>query len=106
MTALDWTEIFLFILLLLAATPLMGRYMALLFGSSQAPFPSLASFEKGIYNLSGIDASKEMNGREYLNALLLFSGIGLGFLFFILLLQGYLPLQAPKDFPVWSGRLP
>jgi K+-transporting ATPase ATPase A chain len=54
------------------------------------------NWETPLFNLLKINPYSEMSAKEYLNALLLFNGIGLVFLFLLLVLQGHLPLNHEK----------
>lgn len=92
-------ELVAYILLLLAAAPLLGRYMAFIFSDGEkTTLPVFGWLEKKIYIFCGIDPVEEMGWKEYAKALLLFNGFGLIFLFLLQLLQGILPLN-PQSFP-------
>jgi potassium-transporting ATPase potassium-binding subunit len=84
-------QFLLFILLLLAAVPLVGRYMAFIFGASSA-----LPVEGRIYALCGIDPSKEMAWWEYAKAVLWFNLVGLLFLFLLQLCQRWLPFNPER----------
>jgi K+-transporting ATPase ATPase A chain len=88
----------IFILLLLVVVPLLGRYMAKIFNDSPvSPFPILGNIERLIYRICHIEPDHEMSWKEYAKALLCFNFAGLVFLFLLLLLQGWLPLN-PQGF--------
>ena len=96
---LKWIELALFIALLLATFPLLGRYMAAIFRDGAEPsYPLLGWIEKSIYRLCGVDPGQEMNWKNYVKALLYFNLFGFLFLFFLQLAQGWLPLN-PEHFP-------
>lgn len=95
----NWLELSLFILLFLAASLFLGRYMAFIFqDNSDVPYPLLGWLEKGIYRLCGINPNDEMTGKEYVQSMLYFNLFGFLFLFLLQLLQGWLPLN-PQHFP-------
>lgn len=62
-----------------------------------------AAIEAVLWRICGVQM-KEMNGRQYLLALLLFNLAGMIFLFTLLMLQGVLPLN-PQHFPGLSWHL-
>lgn len=93
-----WFELGLFLLLFLAAAPLLGRYLFVIFKDGEnRSFPILGWLENTIYRLCNIDPQQEMNWKEYLQALLCFNLFGLIFLFGLQLAQGWLPLN-PEHF--------
>lgn len=100
-----WIQVLAFIGLLIALTPLLGRYLAaLLMGQQTFLHPILGWLENGLYRCSGADPSKEMSWIEYAKALLLFNLFGFLALFLLQLMQGYLPLN-PQNFPATSWHL-
>lgn len=97
-----WLEIAIFILLLLAIFPLLGKYLAFIFSdeesnSSSPRFVLLTWLEKTVYRLGGIDSNQEMGWKDYAKAMLWFNFFGLIFLFALQLFQGWLPLN-PQNF--------
>ncbi|MGI4860045.1 MAG: potassium-transporting ATPase subunit KdpA [Janthinobacterium lividum] len=81
------------VLLLVLAFPL-GRYItAVLDGSSVVVRRWGRPLERGLYALAGIDPAAEMSWRRYAFSLLLFSGLGTVFLYALLRLQQWLPLN-------------
>lgn len=87
-----------FILFLLAAVPLLGRYMAAIFRDSDSlQIPILMHLERFIYRLCNVN-SAEMSWKTYLKALLYFNLLGFIFLFILQLIQGWLPLN-PQSLP-------
>jgi len=92
-------ELIALVVLLLIFAPLIGAWMPRLFdGRRTFLTPVLGYVEKGIYKLAGIDPFEEMVAIRYLKNLLKFNALGFFVLFFLLLLQGYLPLN-PQNFP-------
>lgn len=91
-------QLAVFILLLLIAVPLLGRYMAVIFKDNpQKSIPLLSSLENLAYRICHIDRKQEMSWKNYAKAMLYFNLTGLVFLFVLQLLQGWLPLN-PQGF--------
>ncbi|WP_440949765.1 potassium-transporting ATPase subunit KdpA [Methanosphaerula subterraneus] len=90
-------------LLLTAAAVLLGRYMARLFFNDRPPAITRA-LETPVHRLLGVDPKAEETWRGYARDLLLFNGIGVAFLFVLLLLQGFLPLN-PAGVPGFAPDL-
>ena len=87
--------------LLLLAMPL-GKYMSKVFqGQKTFLDPLLVPVEKLIYRLCRIDASQEMNWKQYAGALVIFNIFSLVIVFFTQLVQGYLPFN-----PAELGAVP
>lgn len=91
-------QLAIFIILFAIITPLVGHYMVLIFRDQPKTIPIFSSAEKFIYRLCSIDPHHEMSWKEYAKALLLFNALGFVFLFLLLFLQGWLPLN-PQGFP-------
>ncbi len=78
MTANGWFQFLLFSLLLLLAVKPVGVYMARVFeGEATWLDRILRPLERLLYKLSGVDAEKEMDWREYAFAILGFSAVSL-----------------------------
>ncbi|UWG96593.1 potassium-transporting ATPase subunit KdpA [Dehalobacter sp. DCM] len=76
----------------------LGKYMAKVFNKEKTIFdPIMLPLEKMIYRLAGINPEKEMNWKEYSKSLLLINAMGIGLLFVLQLIQGFLPLN-PQGF--------
>lgn len=97
-------QLVLFILLLMIATPLLGRYMAAVLCDEPTPIPVLTSLERSIYRICQIDPAQEMNWKQYAKAAGWFNLLGLLFLFLLQLAQGWLPLN-PQGFPAVAPAL-
>ena len=92
MSANGWLQFALYSLILLATVRPVGAYMARVFEGERTWFdPILKPIERLIYKLSGVNASEEMNWREYAFAMLGFSAVTLVFTYAILRLQAHLP---------------
>jgi K+-transporting ATPase ATPase A chain len=97
-------DVILYVGLLLVLTFLVkpfGTYISRVF---EGKVKFLAYFENLIYRLCGIHPGKEMGWRFYALSMLLFNLIGIIFLFVILLLQQFLPLN-PQGFGGFSWDL-
>jgi K+-transporting ATPase ATPase A chain len=94
MTAAAWLQLALLIGLLAVSTPLVGAYMAKVFGGGRAPGDRLlAPLERAIYRLAGVDPEREQHWTVYAISLLAFSLASVVFLYGLLRLQGHLPLN-------------
>jgi len=92
MTANGWLQFALFSLILLASVRPVGVYLArVLEGERTWLDPVLRPFERLIYRLSGVNASREMNWREYAFALLGFSAVTLLLTYGLERLQNFFP---------------
>jgi K+-transporting ATPase ATPase A chain len=87
----------LYLVLLIAVTPLLGRYMAQVFGGEKTILsPILKPVERLIYALSGVKADEEMTWKQYAVALVLFNVVGFAVVFILQLVQANLPLNPAK----------
>lgn len=97
MRSTDIIQIILFLTLLVALSPLLGKYMAKVFmGEKHFMKPVFGWLEKGIYRLSGIDSNAEMNWKTFTFSILVFNFAGFVFLFLLQMLQAQLPLNTEK----------
>lgn len=105
MDRLDLAQLILYFVCLLAAAPLLGRFMARVFeGERNFLSPALVPIERLIYRLSGIDPKEEMSWRRYAGALLIFNFLGFITVFLLQLFQRNLPLN-PQGLSNTSGHL-
>ena len=94
MDILDVAQLFLYVICLAIATPFLGRFMAKVFqGEKNLLSPILSPMERGIYKVSGVDETKEMNWKHYTWALLIFNTLGFLAVFFLQIFQKSLPLN-------------
>jgi K+-transporting ATPase ATPase A chain len=94
MTTLELLQIIIYFGLLIVCTPLLGGYMAQVFGGERTLLtPLLRPLETGVYRLAGVNADEEQNWRQYALALLIFNIIGFLLLFLLQVFQGSLPLN-------------
>lgn len=95
----SWVEMSLFFLLLIALTPLVGEYCACVLSGKQVPLLHfLRPFEISIYRMlkadhTGDGRNGEMDWKEYLYSVLLFSALGILSVNFLEIMQGKLPLN-------------
>lgn len=76
-----------------------GRFMARVFnGERNLLTPVIRPIERAVYRFCGIIESEGMSWKTYLRTFFVFNGIGILFLFILLLLQGWLPLN-PQNLP-------
>ncbi len=99
-----WIQITLTLLIVIATTPLLGRYMARVFmGEKTLLDPIINPLERVIFAISGVRPQENLTGRQYAKELL-FSNLIMGiFAYFILMFQGWLPLNPTGlDAPSWD----
>lgn len=89
----EWVAVGLFLVLLLLSTLLLGSYIAKVFTGN---IHFLEKIERSFYRLAGVDPRVEMTWKQYASSFLIFNGIGFVFLFLILLLQKFTPLNQEK----------
>ena len=103
----DYLQFAFFLLLLTTLTPPLGSYMAKVF-QGQKTFMSrpLGWLERLIYKGSGVEASIEMNWKQYSVALISFNLLGIFAVFLFQMFQGFLPLN-PQGMgaPTWHSAI-
>jgi potassium-transporting ATPase potassium-binding subunit len=98
MTSSSAALIAVFLLVVLVCTKPLGLYMAhVLEGRAIWPLRVGGAIERLFYRASGVDASREMNWKEYAIALLVFNTLGLFAVYAFQRLQMWLPLN-PQQF--------
>ena len=99
MTLNGWLQIFFFLALILLVTKPLGLFMSRVFtGERTFLDPVLRPMERLIYQLTRVDADKEMRWTEYAVAMLLFSGVSMLVLYVLQRIQGVLPFN-PQHLP-------
>ena len=94
MDLLDFSQIFLYAVCLIVATPLLGNFMAKVFeGEKNFLSPVLGPLEKLTYRLAGIDPKEEMGWKRYSLALLMFNALGFLAVYLLQIFQKSLPLN-------------
>lgn len=95
----DLIQIILFLGILTALTPVLGRFMSKVFaGEKHFMLPFFGWLEKLIYKCTGVRFDEETNWKSYTFSLLMFNLTGVVFLFLIQLFQSSLPLN-PANLP-------
>jgi potassium-transporting ATPase potassium-binding subunit len=107
MTTFDFIQIIIFITLLIVLSPVLGNYMNKVFtGNKHFMIPAFGWLEKLTYKSAGVNSNEETNWKTYTFRLLIFNLAGIVFLFFIQLLQTYLPInQAHLQNVSWHSAL-
>lgn len=82
--------------LVVLAVPLGAYIKKVMYGEKTFLSKILTPCENAVYKLMGIDREEQMNWKKYMVSVLIFSGIGLVFLFLLQLLQGVLPGNPQK----------
>ncbi len=94
MTAAAWAQLAFLVALLAISTPLLGRYLAKVFGKGKAPGDRVfGPVERLIYRAGGIDPDREQPWTVYALSLLAFGLASLLVLYAQLRLQNHLPLN-------------
>jgi K+-transporting ATPase ATPase A chain len=104
MTAAGWAQLGFLILLLAISTPLLGSYMAKVYGGGRAPGDRVfGPVERAIYRVCRIDPDREQRWNVYAYSLLAFSAVSGIVLYAQLRLQGHLPLNPDNMKAVPAG---
>lgn len=90
MGLIGYFQIFLFVLLIIALTPILGNFIYRVFDEKK-PVKFLSALEKFIYKVCRIDPAIEMSWKAYTGQLLLFNTIGCGLVFLLQLFQHTFP---------------
>src|ERR1700736_1441805 len=94
MSASNWIEILFLVLLLAISTPLLGNYMAKVYGNKKAPGDRFfLPVERTVYRVCGIDPEGEQRWSAYLYSMLVFTVVGILLSYLVLRLQGHLPVN-------------
>jgi potassium-transporting ATPase potassium-binding subunit len=89
-----WTQLALYLVVLLLLVKPLGAYMARVFDGQPCGLDRILGWcERGIYQLGGVDSNQEMGWKTYTLAMLLFNAIGLVFVYFVQRVQLSLPLN-------------
>jgi len=98
MTIVGWLQAALIFALVCLLVKPLGIYMARVFeGQRVFLSPVLAPVERGIYRLCRIDATRETGWKSYAFAVVAFSLVSLAYLYVLLRVQAFLPLN-PQGF--------
>jgi K+-transporting ATPase ATPase A chain len=102
-----WLQIVLTLLIIVAITPFLGRYMARVFMEERTLLdPIVDRLERLLYSFMGVRRKEDMTGWQYARAIL-YSNVVMGALLFsILWMQQVLPLNpAGLPAPTWDTAL-
>ncbi|MDR3741283.1 MAG: potassium-transporting ATPase subunit KdpA [Terracidiphilus sp.] len=100
MTANGWLQFAIYCVVLLLTVRPMGTYLARVLERERTWLdPVLRPVERLLYRLSGVNAEKEMNWRQYAFAMLGFSAVSLLVTYAIQRLQGVIHLWNPQGLP-------
>lgn len=103
----DYIQFIIYIVLLVAITPPLGRFMANVFGGEKTWLhKTLGWLENLTYKVSGINPKDEMGWRRYATAFMVFHFIGIIVLMVFQMTQASLPLN-PQNLPnvSWHSAL-
>lgn len=89
-------DVFYIVVLMGLSIPLGNYIYKVMSGEKVFLSPLLVPVEKKIYKLMGTDGQEEMSAKKYAYSVVLFSVAGFVFLFLLLMLQGFLPLNPQK----------
>lgn len=97
MTLMGWTQIGLYLVVLLVLAKPLGIYIARVYMKAPCGLDRLLGpVEALVYRVCGIRSEEEMSWQHYARAVLLFSFVGMIFLFFVQLFQAQLPLNPQR----------
>ena len=99
MSGAAWLQFLVLIALVFAATPLLGGYMAKVYGGGGAPGDRIfGPVERLIYRATGVEPSREQRWTIYARSLLAFSAVSVLGLYLLQRVQSGLPVN-PTDVP-------
>src|SRR5260221_6125270 len=102
MSTSAWLQILCLIALLAISTPLLGSYLAKVYGDGRAPGDRIfRPLEHAIYRMCRVDPDREQRWNVYAYSLLAFSAVSVLALYAQLLLQCHLLLN-----PEYLGSVP
>ncbi len=88
----DFIQFFLFIGVLIALTPVLGKFMAKVFqGERTILHKPLSWLERGVYAVVGVKPEAEMTWKRYAFAFMMFQVVGIVFVMLIQMIQSHLP---------------
>jgi potassium-transporting ATPase potassium-binding subunit len=94
MTAIGWAQIVLYCAIIIAITPILGRYMTRVFNGERTFLsPILRPVEVGIYKIAGVDERHEQHAVTYTVGMLLFHVGGFLILYVLMRVQQWLPFN-------------
>lgn len=94
MSASAWLQLFALVAVIGLVTPLLGSYLAKVFGDGPSPGDRVfAPIERAIYKVVGVDPDQEQHWTTYARSVLAFSVMSVMALYLIQRVQGWLPLN-------------
>lgn len=103
----DYVQYILFIVALIAITPVLGRFMAKVFTDQKTWLHKpLGWLEKLTYKFSGVNPQEDMGWKTYAAAFMMFNIFGIAVVMLVQMTQAWLPLN-PQNLPnvVWHSAL-
>ena len=98
MTATNFIEILVYLAIIVAITPILGRYMTRVFAGERTVLdPVLRPLEKATYGICGVDAQKDQGWVEWTVTMLFVNAASLILLYGMQRLQKFLPFN-PNGF--------
>jgi K+-transporting ATPase ATPase A chain len=95
MSVSSWLEILAVVVLLAISTPILGNYMAKVYGNQAAPGDRFfLPVERFVYRICGVDPESEQRWTTYVLSMLVYTAAGILLLYAVLRLQGHLPFNA------------
>jgi K+-transporting ATPase ATPase A chain len=104
MSTANWLQLGVFLAVVFACAPLLGKFLARVFDGERHMLSFLVPLERGIYRVAGIDPTRDMSWRQYAAAVLTFNAFGFASLMALLMTQQWLPLN-PARIPNMSWHL-
>jgi potassium-transporting ATPase potassium-binding subunit len=98
MKPINLSQLAIIAVVVCAAAPFLGAYMARVYSGRPHPLAFLGRVEAFFYRVTGIESEESMDWKKYALALLAFSAASVALLFLILVGQGFLPFN-PQKFP-------
>lgn len=92
-------DVIFIVLLVVLSIPLGGYIYKAMTGQKVFLARVFSPIEKSIYKIMGLQEEDEMSPKQYILSVLLFSAIGLTFVFLLIMLQNILPLNPEKMKP-------
>jgi potassium-transporting ATPase potassium-binding subunit len=93
MSGTNWIQLVVYLGVLFALAPFLGKYMARVFGGERHILSFLGPVERFIYKATGVRPERQMTWKQYLEALLALNVLGFLFVCAVLMTQKWLPLN-------------
>ena len=98
MTLIGWIQILLYCAIIVAITPVLGRYMTRVFNGERTFLsPVLRPIEAVLYSIGGVDEKREQHWLTYTIAMLFFHVGGFLILYALMRLQAVIPYFNPAE---------